>query len=127
MERIFVSIGSNVDRERHIERAVDLLRARFGDVELSSTYESAAVGFEGGYPLVYLLWNTLFNLRTQDEQVRCFENVAAQLTAGGAFVVEVYVPSSFYRWPDHQHVHSEGIEVDRVDLSVQFTSHAHIV
>ena len=47
MERVFVSIGSNVDRERHIERAVDLLRARFGDVELSSTYESAAVGFEG--------------------------------------------------------------------------------
>ena len=47
MERAFVSIGSNVDRERHIAIAIELLRARFGEVQLSSVYESAAVGFDG--------------------------------------------------------------------------------
>lgn len=47
MARIFVSVGSNVDRERHIALALELLRARFGELQLSSVYESASVGFEG--------------------------------------------------------------------------------
>lgn len=47
MERVFVSVGSNVDRERHIAIAIESLRARFGELQLSSVYESAAVGFDG--------------------------------------------------------------------------------
>lgn len=47
MARVFVSIGSNVDRERHIALALELLRERFGDLQLSNIYESAAVGFDG--------------------------------------------------------------------------------
>jgi 2-amino-4-hydroxy-6-hydroxymethyldihydropteridine diphosphokinase len=47
MARVFVSVGSNVDRERHIALALELLRARFGELQLSSVYESAAVGFRG--------------------------------------------------------------------------------
>ncbi len=47
MARVFVSVGSNVDRERHIALALDLLRARFGELQLSSVYESASVGFDG--------------------------------------------------------------------------------
>lgn len=47
MERVFVSIGSNVERDRHIARAVELLESRFGELELSSVYESPAVGFDG--------------------------------------------------------------------------------
>ena len=47
MDRAFVSIGSNIDRERHIGRALALLRERFGDLQLSSVYESDAVGFVG--------------------------------------------------------------------------------
>jgi 2-amino-4-hydroxy-6-hydroxymethyldihydropteridine diphosphokinase len=47
METVFVSVGSNVDRERHIVRALDLLRARFGELRRSSVYESASVGFDG--------------------------------------------------------------------------------
>ena len=49
---------------------------------------------EGNYRLVYVVFNTLFNLLTQDDQVRCFENVAAHLTDDGAFVVEASVPDS---------------------------------
>ena len=47
MARVFVSVGSNVDRERHIVFALKSLRARFGEIQLSSVYESASVGFEG--------------------------------------------------------------------------------
>ena len=47
MATVFVSVGSNVDRERHIALALELLRAHFGKLQLSSVYESASVGFEG--------------------------------------------------------------------------------
>ncbi len=47
MARVFVSVGSNVDRERHIGLALGLLRARFGELQISSVYESASVGFDG--------------------------------------------------------------------------------
>ena len=45
--RIYVSLGSNLDRERMLEQAVAALREQFGDVDLSPVYDSAAVGFDG--------------------------------------------------------------------------------
>jgi 2-amino-4-hydroxy-6-hydroxymethyldihydropteridine diphosphokinase len=45
--RVWVSIGSNQERERSIRGAVRALRERFGDLILSGVYESEAVGFEG--------------------------------------------------------------------------------
>jgi 2-amino-4-hydroxy-6-hydroxymethyldihydropteridine diphosphokinase len=45
--RIYVSIGSNVDRERNIRDAVDAMADEFGELLLSPVYDSAAVGFEG--------------------------------------------------------------------------------
>lgn len=47
---------------------------------------------EGSFSLVYLIFNTIMNLTTQDEQVRCFQNAAAHLDPGGRFVIEVMVP-----------------------------------
>ena len=46
-----------------------------------------------GFSLVYLVYNTIMNVTTQDEQVAVFANGAAHLAAGGRFVVEVGVPS----------------------------------
>src|SRR4051794_853022 len=46
----------------------------------------------GEFSLVYLVYNTITNLITQDEQVACFENAARHLRPGGRFVVEVFVP-----------------------------------
>jgi SAM-dependent methyltransferase len=43
------------------------------------------------FSLAYLVFNTIGNLTTQDAQLACFENVAAQLRSGGCFVVEVGV------------------------------------
>jgi SAM-dependent methyltransferase len=79
----------------------------FADVEVSGTYG-----------LIYIVWNTLFNLLTQEEQVRCFANVAAHLDPGGVFVIETYVPAFLYRLQNNQYVEAEAIEVDAVRLDV---------
>lgn len=47
MARVVLSLGSNVDPERHLGDALRALRERFGALEVSPTYRSAAVGFEG--------------------------------------------------------------------------------
>lgn len=47
MAHIFISIGSNINRRFHIQAAVSELKQHFGAVELSSVYESEAVGFDG--------------------------------------------------------------------------------
>lgn len=48
MGRAYLSLGSNVEPERHLRAAVDALRARFGEVRLSTVYRTPAVGFDGG-------------------------------------------------------------------------------
>jgi len=45
--RVYVGLGSNVDRETRLRQAVAELRERFGELELSPVYNSAAVGFDG--------------------------------------------------------------------------------
>lgn len=47
---------------------------------------------DGEFALVYLVFNTISNLLTQDEQVACFANAARHLAPGGRFVVELWVP-----------------------------------
>lgn len=47
MARVYVSIGSNIDRDRNIRAALDALAARFANLEQSRIYESTAVGFAG--------------------------------------------------------------------------------
>jgi len=47
MARVYVSIGSNIDRDENIRGGVRDLRAHFGELVLSRVYESASVGFDG--------------------------------------------------------------------------------
>ncbi len=47
---------------------------------------------DGRFRLVYLVFNTIGNVFTQDNQVACFVNAAAHLEPGGCFVIEVGVP-----------------------------------
>jgi 2-amino-4-hydroxy-6-hydroxymethyldihydropteridine diphosphokinase len=47
MARIYISLGSNISRERNTRSGIKALRERFGALELSTEYESEAVGFEG--------------------------------------------------------------------------------
>jgi SAM-dependent methyltransferase len=55
--------------------------------------DMATTRAEGTFGLVYLVYNTITNLLTQDEQVACFCNAAAHLDIGGHFVIEVFVPA----------------------------------
>lgn len=47
MPSVYVSIGSNIDRERNIRSAVIALKQHFGTITLSSVYETQAQGFSG--------------------------------------------------------------------------------
>jgi SAM-dependent methyltransferase len=69
-----------------LRRKVDetALRVAIGDM--------ATTTVPGEYSLVYLVWNSISNLRTQAEQVECFRNAARHLSPGGRFVIELWVP-----------------------------------
>jgi hypothetical protein len=54
--------------------------------------DMATARVDGPFRLVYLVFNTIGNLTTQDQQVACFANAAAHLEPGGHFLIEVGVP-----------------------------------
>jgi hypothetical protein len=95
------------------------LRRKPGGDQIPVTLgDFSEVPVTGSFRLIYVVYNTLFNLLTQDEQVRCFENVAAHLTDDGSFVVEAFVPAYLHRLRDEQYVDAEAIRVDEVRLDV---------
>ena len=95
------------------------LRAKRGGAEIPVTIgDFADVAVAGSYRLIYVVYNTLFNLLTQNDQVRCFENVAAHLDDDGSFVVEAMVPSYLHRLRDNQYVDAEAVGVRSVRLDV---------
>jgi SAM-dependent methyltransferase len=62
-----------------------------GEIEVAIG-DFATTRVDGTFSLVYLVFNTIFNLTTQDGQVACFQNAAAHLRPGGRFVIEARVP-----------------------------------
>jgi SAM-dependent methyltransferase len=70
------------------------LRGRVSAEELPIVVgDMATVRVPGEFALVYLVWNSISNLRTQDEQVACFANAARHLCPGGRFVIELQIPA----------------------------------
>ncbi|MFL5883136.1 MAG: methyltransferase domain-containing protein [Actinomycetota bacterium] len=81
--------GIRVDGIEQSTAMVDQLRAKPGADKISITIgDMSAVELPEQYTLVYLVFNTIHNLLTQDGQVRCFENAARHLDSDGVFVVE---------------------------------------
>jgi Methyltransferase domain len=75
------------------EAMLDRLREKPGADRIEAVVgDMAATRVDGEFSLVYLVFNTIFNLVTQDGQVACFENAAAHLRSGGRFVIEARVP-----------------------------------
>jgi SAM-dependent methyltransferase len=69
------------------------LRAKPGGEDIGVTIgDFATTTVEGAFSVAYLVFNTISNLTTQEEQVACFRNVAAHLEPGGCFVIEVGIP-----------------------------------
>lgn len=90
--------------------------------------DMATTTVPGEFSLVYVVWNSIGNLRTQEEQVACFRNAARHLSPGGRFVVELWVPG-IRRFPPGQaavpfHVSDHHVGFDTYDLTTQRgTSH----
>ena len=75
------------------EAMVAKLREKPGGEEIDVAIgDFATTRVDGTFSLAYLVFNTINNLTSQDEQVACFRNVAAHLEPGGCFVIEVGVP-----------------------------------
>jgi SAM-dependent methyltransferase len=99
---------------------VERLRAKPGGEALPVTIgDFADVGVEvpGGFAVVLVAYNTLFNLGSAEAQRRCFANVAVRLRPGGVFVVEAFVPAPAEDGPVGA-VSPSVVEVDRVVLHV---------
>jgi hypothetical protein len=84
---------------------VQQLRAKPGGAQLRVVIgDMASARVPGTFGLVYLVFNTIGNLTTQEQQIACFANAAAHLQVGGSFVVEVGVPDLRRLPPGERHV-----------------------
>ena len=110
--------GVTVDGIELSPGMVARLRAKPGGDQLDVTMgDMSRAGTGRTYSLVYLVYNTITNLLTQDDQVRCFENAARHLAPGGVFVIECGLPSWAAR-QRHQFIDVETVEVDHVGFDV---------
>jgi hypothetical protein len=102
---------------------VDRLRAKPGGDRIPVTLgDLADVDVEGHYTLIYVLFNTFFALLTQEEQIRCFQNVAGHLRPSGVFVVEAFVPD-LARYEGGQslrtvHIDGDYVRIDAAQLDL---------
>jgi len=87
-------LGVEVDGVELSAAMVDVLEGKGCDLDVW-VGDMATVDTGRTYGLVYLVFNTIFNLLTQDEQVACFANAARHLDDDGVFVVEAAVPSAW--------------------------------
>jgi len=96
--RIALPLAVRGVRVRGIDLSPDMvaqLRAKPGGDELPVTIgDFSATKVDGRFSLVYIVFNTINNLTSQEAQAACFANAAAHLEPGGCFVVEVGVPPS---------------------------------
>jgi Methyltransferase domain len=96
------------------EAMVERLRAKPGGDRIPVTMGNFAdVPVEGRFPVVFVAFNTFFALQSQEEQVRCFENVAAHLAEDGVFALEAFVPD-VARFDRGQRVGAIEVELDEV-------------
>jgi hypothetical protein len=100
------------------------LQAKPGSQNIGVTIgDFATTRVDATFTLAYLVYNTIENLTSQDEQVACFQNVAASLESGGCFVIEVEVPA-LQRLPHGEtvrpfHVNSDRLGFDTFEVAVQ--------
>lgn len=106
------------------EEMVRRLRAKPGGTEIPVVMgDFTEVPVEGLFRLVFLVFNTLFALEDQDDQVRCFQNVASHLETGGRFVLEAFIPdvSRFDRGQRFS-----ALEVDLEGVQVEASRHDRV-
>ena len=95
--------------------------------------DMSVVSVEQRYGLVYLVFNTIFNLLTADDQIHCFENAAQHLISGGHFIVETAIPHAWIAPDKSDYVHAEHVgktdivfDVARYDPVTQLLEENHV-
>ncbi len=85
------------------------------------------------FHLIYVVFNTFFNLQTPEEQIRCFRAAKEHLAPNGVFLIEAFVPD-LCRFTDHQTVRTirvtnqaVNIEVSQVDPVAQQVTTKHVI
>jgi SAM-dependent methyltransferase len=111
--------GVAVDGIESSPAMVDQLRTRQGGDQLRVDIgDMSRIDMGSTYSLVFLVYNTIFNLLTEDDQVRCFENAARHLGDQGVFVVEAALPHAWVRPDRTGSVHTEYVELGEIGLDV---------
>lgn len=86
MAKVYLSLGSNIERERYIKAGLDALKKSFGELTLSPVYESESVGFEGDafYNLVVAL-ETDLSVETLNLRIKKIEDENGRSRSGPRF------------------------------------------
>ena len=116
------------------EAMVARLRAKAGGDRIPVTLGNLAeVETDGNYTLIFVVFNTFFCLLSQEDQVRCFANVAKRLQSGGLFLIEAFIPD-LTRFTRGQNAITTKVGADEVRLDVslhdplnQRTTSQHVV
>ena len=93
-------------REKPGSQAIPVEIGDMAEVRLNETFD-----------LIYLVFNTIFNLTTQEAQVRCFQNAAWHLNPGGVFVIETVVPD-FSEYVDGQRMKGSWARIDSARFEI---------
>ena len=110
------ALGVEVHGVDASQAMVDRLRGKPGGGRIPVTIGNFAdVGVEGTYSVIFIAFNTFFALTSQEDQVRCFANVAGHLTDDGFFVIEAFVPD-MTRYTRGQNTQVSLVEMDRIRL-----------
>jgi SAM-dependent methyltransferase len=109
------------------EAMVEQMRAKPGGGDIPVTIgDIASARADGAFDVVYLVFNTIGNLASQEAQVACFANAAAHLRPGGCFVIETGVPGvrreDRFRIFDHS---DEHLGIDEFDTATQLMYSHH--
>ncbi len=112
------------------EPMVRQLRRKVSEAELPVVVgDMTTTQVPGSFALVYLVFNSLSNLRTQREQVDCFVNAARHLAPGGRFLVELWVPNLRRLAPGEDAVmfatSDEHVGFDTYDTATQLCASHH--
>jgi SAM-dependent methyltransferase len=96
---------------------VEQLRRKRGGAGIPVTIgDFADVGVDGTFRLVFVVFNTIFALLEQEDQIRCFGNVARHLDEDGIFVIEAFVPD-LARFDRGQRLETIAVETDALQLA----------
>ena len=106
---------------------IDRLRTKVDEATIPVVVgDMATARAPGAYSLVYLVFNTISNLLTQDEQVACFRNAARHLAPGGRFVIELWVPE-LRKLPPGQRATVWGCEQGYIGVDTYDVVRQHVV